>query len=59
MGASLLVSAGLVKGRKMTSFHTIQDDLRNAGALWEDREVVRHHGDRLPAALMELRNAER
>ena len=40
-GPWLLVSAGLVKGRKMTSFHTIQDDLRNAGALWEDSEVVR------------------
>jgi protease I len=25
----------------MTSYHTIQDDLRNAGAHWEDREVVR------------------
>ena len=40
-GPWLLVSAGLVKGRKMTSYHTIQDDLRNAGAQWEDREVVR------------------
>ncbi len=28
----LLVSAGLLRGRKMTSYHTIQDDLRNAGA---------------------------
>jgi protease I len=37
----LLVSAGLVKGRKMTSYHTIQDDLRNAGADWVDLEVVR------------------
>jgi protease I len=37
----LLVSAGLVKGRTMTSYHTIQDDLRNAGASWVDREVVR------------------
>ena len=37
----LLVSAGLVKGRTMTSYHTIQDDLRNAGASWVDQEVVR------------------
>ena len=37
----LLVSAGLVRGRKMTSYHTIQDDLRNAGANWEDSECVR------------------
>jgi deglycase len=40
-GPWLLVSAGLVRGRKMTSYHTIQDDLRNAGANWEDSEVVR------------------
>ncbi len=37
----LLISAGLVQGRKVTSYHTIQDDLRNAGAKWEDSEVVR------------------
>lgn len=37
----LLVSAGLTKGRTMTSYHTIQDDLRNAGAKWLDKEVVR------------------
>lgn len=35
-----LVSAGLASGRTMTSYHTIQDDLRNAGATWVDREVV-------------------
>ncbi len=40
-GPWLLVSAGLVKGRKMTSYHTIQDDLRNAGADWVDSEVMR------------------
>lgn len=40
-GPWLLVSAGLVRGRRMASYHTIQDDLRNAGAQWEDREVVR------------------
>ena len=37
----LLVSAGIAKGRNLTSYHTIQDDLRNAGAKWEDREVIR------------------
>ena len=36
----LLVSAGLVKGRSMTSYHTIQDDIRNAGGKWQDEEVV-------------------
>ena len=40
-GPWLLASAGLTKGRKMSSYHTIRDDLRNAGAEWEDREVVR------------------
>jgi protease I len=37
----LLVSAGIAKGRRLTSYHTIQDDMRNAGANWEDREVIR------------------
>ncbi len=36
----LLISAGLVKGRTLTSFHTIQDDIRNAGGNWVDQEVV-------------------
>ncbi|HEY1801897.1 MAG TPA: type 1 glutamine amidotransferase domain-containing protein [Terriglobales bacterium] len=40
----LLISAGLVKGRKLTSYHTIQDDLRNAGAEWADQSVV-HDGN--------------
>src|SRR5947209_14106966 len=40
-GPWLLVSAGLVKGRTMTSYYTIQDDLRNAGANWVDQEMVR------------------
>ena len=35
-----LVSAGLVRGRTLTSYHTIQDDIRNAGGHWLDREVV-------------------
>lgn len=40
-GPWLLVSAGLTRGRNMTSYHTIQDDIRNSGAQWEDREVIR------------------
>jgi protease I len=36
----LLVSTGLVRGRTLTSYHTIQDDIRNAGGNWVDREVV-------------------
>ena len=39
-GAWLLVSAGLVAGRTLTSWPSLQDDLRNAGATWVDREVV-------------------
>lgn len=35
-----LISAEVARGRKLTSWHTIQDDLRNAGAEWVDREVV-------------------
>jgi hypothetical protein len=35
-----LISAGLVKGRTLTGYHTIQDDIRNAGGKWVDREVV-------------------
>lgn len=35
-----LVSAGVAGGRSLTSYHTIKDDLVNAGAHWEDREVV-------------------
>jgi len=37
----LLVSANLVRGRTITSYHTIQDDVRNAGAKWQDVEVLR------------------
>jgi protease I len=42
-GPWLLVSAGLVKGRRLTSYKTIQDDLRNAGADWTNEAVV-HDG---------------
>src|SRR5262245_47953326 len=36
----MLVSAGVLKGRKATSFFSIQDDLKAAGANWTDAEVV-------------------
>ena len=35
-----LVSAGLVRGRTLTGYYTIQDDVRNAGGNWLDKEVV-------------------
>src|SRR5436189_2374021 len=40
-GPWLLSSAGLTKGRTMTSWPGVRDDLVNAGATWLDREVVR------------------
>ncbi len=36
----MAVSAGIVKGKHVTSFFSIKDDMVNAGALWEDSEVV-------------------
>lgn len=39
-GPWLLVSAGLVAGRTLTSWPSLQDDIRNAGGNWVDREVV-------------------
>jgi protease I len=35
-----LISAGVLRGRKLTSWPTIEDDVRNAGAEWTDSEVV-------------------
>lgn len=43
-GPQVLISAGVVKGRKMTSFSSIKDDLINAGANWVDQEVVVDEG---------------
>jgi protease I len=36
----VLVSAGVANGKNLTSFFTIQDDMKNAGAVWVDEEVV-------------------
>jgi protease I len=35
-----LISAGVARNHTMTGYHTIQDDVRNAGATWKDEEVV-------------------
>lgn len=43
-GPQILISAGVVEGRKMTSFSSIKDDLINAGANWVDEEVVVDEG---------------
>jgi protease I len=37
----VMISAGLLKGRTVSGYHTIQDDIRNAGGKWKDEEVVR------------------
>jgi protease I len=39
-GPWVLCSAGVLKGRKVTSFFAIKDDVVNAGGVWEDSEVV-------------------
>ncbi len=52
-GAQTLVSAGVMKGRKATCYIGIRDDLKCAGAAYENKEVVvdgnlitsRHPGD--------------
>jgi len=60
-GPQVLVSAGLLAGRKATCYRTVADELREAGAIYEDSEVVvdgrlvtsRQPGD-LPAFMREL-----
>jgi protease I len=39
-GPWVLVEAGAVKGRKLTSWPSLQTDIRNAGGSWVDEEVV-------------------
>jgi protease I len=36
----ILIDAGVADGRTLTSFPSLQTDLRNAGATWVDEEVV-------------------
>lgn len=43
-GPWTLIDAGVVKGRKLTSYESIQTDLKNAGAKWVDEEVVVDNG---------------
>ena len=63
-GGSLLVSANVVRGKKVTSFHSIEVDLTNAGAHYLDREVVvdgnlitSRKPDDLPAFMREVLRA--
>jgi len=53
-GPQLLIEADAVRDRKLTSFSSIKTDLMNAGAMWQDAEVVVDHGlvtSRSPADL--------
>ncbi len=43
-GPQVLISAGLVRGRTMTSSPAIKADTRNAGANWVNGEVVVDYG---------------
>ena len=43
-GPQMLIEAGVVRGRKLTSFPSLQTDLRNAGATWVDEVVVTDQG---------------
>jgi protease I len=43
-GPWMLVEAGVVRGRKVTSWPTLQTDIRNAGGEWVDEEVVVDRG---------------
>ena len=40
----LLIETGIIKGRKATSYKSIKTDMINAGAKWEDSEVVTDQG---------------
>jgi deglycase len=43
-GPWMLVEAGVVRGRRVTSWPTLQTDIRNAGGDWVDEEVVVDQG---------------
>ncbi len=60
-GPQTLISAGLLRGRRVTCYRTVAQEMRDAGALYEDVEVVvdgnlvtsRHPAD-IPAFLREM-----
>lgn len=39
-GPQILISAGLLQGRRATCYRSVADELKEAGALYEDQEVV-------------------
>ena len=59
-GPQLLISAEVVKGRRVTSWPSVAVDLRNAGAIWVDQAVVRDGNiitSRKPADLPQFNEA--
>ncbi len=63
-GPWLLVSAGLVQGKRLTSYSSLADDVRNAGGDWVDEEVVvdgnlitSRNPDDLPAFIKAIEDA--
>lgn len=57
----LLIDCGVLQGREVTSYPSIKLDLKNAGARWENREVIVDQGlvtsrtpDDLPAFIAKL-----
>ncbi|WEO78605.1 type 1 glutamine amidotransferase [Cryobacterium sp. SO2] len=52
--AWILIEAGVIDGRTLTSYPSLKTDLQNAGAIWVDEEVVVDQGlvsSRTPADL--------
>ncbi|TCZ73094.1 type 1 glutamine amidotransferase domain-containing protein [Flaviaesturariibacter aridisoli] len=43
-GPQLLIETGMISTRTLTSYPSVRTDLVNAGALWEDKEVVTDNG---------------
>jgi len=43
-GPQLLIETGMLEGKKMTSYPSLQTDLKNAGVNWVDQEVVVDNG---------------
>lgn len=63
-GGWVLASAGILRGRRVTSYQAIKDDMTHAGATWVDQEVVRdgrlitaRKPDDLPAFCREILKA--
>jgi len=60
-GPQILISAGLLRGRRATCYESVADELKDGGALYEDREVVvdanlvtSRQPDDLPAFMREV-----